>query len=408
MPASKDYTLIKLMRGSTDSIDNWIPEVGEPVIDLETSTLRYGDGISLRGIPLNSVTCHSLKDPVLNDQKTWGRFFISGGTITGLPEGCLTTDSYFLIVETPEVGSLEVFQTLKVLTGTFQNRTFIRVSTTGGLEWTPWIESSGRGFSYDGSGASTEDKNLSSFIYTSQVYVSNYSGGPDGTDGCDGLLFTYRSSPESEEIYQILYVLKCEKYAGRVYQRYSATANTSFDAPGYNWIELTDYTHRDLQNATGILPITNGGTGRDDGTVSQADVALQTYYGVGADLAEIYISDCYLEKGDPVCVSLTEKVDITKPNEENKQNFLGVVSTKPGFILNPDQKDNKYAYAIARVGKVPAFVYGPCKKGDKLFLTSDGKLVSMSINKNNSLETFCCFANETHNEANKKLIEIII
>lgn len=278
MPANKNYTLIKLMRGNAEASEAWIPETGEPLWDKETGTLRLGDSKTLGGIPINTNTSIDLICPQdLNKCKIWGRYFLNG-EVSNLPDGCETPGKFFLTVQTSDIGTPEIWQTLQILEGKYSGKTFNRVSLDSGLQWSTWKDTSGTGFDSSGSGTTEGDGNINNYIFNSQVFVENISNGPSGSDGCNGFLFTYRAKADSPHIFQQLILVGCEKFAGKVFYRYSANSNLNWNSPGYNWQDWTDYVHKDLLNATGVLPAANGGTNRKDGTVFQADQALKTFY----------------------------------------------------------------------------------------------------------------------------------
>jgi len=114
------------MRGSLGSSEAWTPDEGEPLLDIETGTLRYGDNKTLGGTPINTVTSVQVSSPVdLNEQRIWGRYYIDG-EISNLPVGVETPGKYILVVEAADLGSAEVWQTLKVMTGKFESKSFVR------------------------------------------------------------------------------------------------------------------------------------------------------------------------------------------------------------------------------------------------------------------------------------------
>lgn len=279
MPANKNYTLIQLMRGGKNSSESWIPETGEPLWDKETQTLRIGDSKTIGGKHLNSMTSIDLASPAnLNNCKIWGRYFVNG-QISPVPDGCPNTGKFFVTVQSSEIGGLEIWQTLQILEGKFANKTFTRVSLNGGVSWSSWKDTaSGSGFDNSGTGTTEGDSNVNNYIYTSQVFLPSITNGPTGSEGCQGFLFTYRGNTTSPYIFQQLYLVGCQTMGGKVFYRYSANSNKNWNSPGFNWKEWTDFVNKNLQNATGVLPIKNGGTGRTNGTVTQADQALKTFY----------------------------------------------------------------------------------------------------------------------------------
>lgn len=47
--------IFKLKRGSTAAVNAYLPQLGEPVVDTTTNTLKIGDGATLGGLPLTLV-----------------------------------------------------------------------------------------------------------------------------------------------------------------------------------------------------------------------------------------------------------------------------------------------------------------------------------------------------------------
>jgi hypothetical protein len=85
-------------------------------------------------------------------------------------------------------------------------------------------------------------------------------------------------------------------------------------------------------------------------------------YANWGDLAEKYSSDESeaIVKGTLVKFGGSSEITKVKPNDRN---FFGVVSSKPGVVLN---KSNKDGIEVALIGKVPVRVIGKVKKFDKL------------------------------------------
>lgn len=96
------------------------------------------------------------------------------------------------------------------------------------------------------------------------------------------------------------------------------------------------------------------------------------------DLAENYLSPDDLSAGDVVCLAL-DRDAVVLSERPNDTLVLGVISTKPGLLLNSTRDDEDYVkdlqgmleYPLALSGRVPCKVTdenGPIKRGD--FLTS--------------------------------------
>ncbi|GAB1401411.1 hypothetical protein MASR1M68_03220 [Elusimicrobiota bacterium] len=89
----------------------------------------------------------------------------------------------------------------------------------------------------------------------------------------------------------------------------------------------------------------------------------------GADLAEIYASTELLTPGDVVSIDVTKDNAIVKTKVAEDTLVAGVISTKPGLLMNKTEK----GYELALVGKVPTKVCnegGSIKRGDLLVSAS--------------------------------------
>lgn len=105
--------------------------------------------------------------------------------------------------------------------------------------------------------------------------------------------------------------------------------------------------------------------------VSSAEYADVAYYAEtgGADLAEIYASTELLTPGDVVSIDVSKDNAIVKTKVADDTMVVGVISTKPGLLMNKTEK----GYELALVGKVPTKVCnegGSIKRGDILVSAS--------------------------------------
>jgi hypothetical protein len=88
-----------------------------------------------------------------------------------------------------------------------------------------------------------------------------------------------------------------------------------------------------------------------------------------ADLAERYRTDTLVEPGTVMQIGGIHEV--TPTTEKGSTEVLGVVSTKPGLMLNSHAgQDSDYPY-IALTGRVPVKVMGPVRKGDRIMSSSE-------------------------------------
>ena len=244
MPATQDYTLIQFMRGTSPACETVVPKPGEPLIDLDSGTLYYGNGEDARGIPVNTATTSKIKSPLnLNDQVAWGRYYIEG-KVSNLPEGIELQGKFFLTVYGSSAFESEsIWQRINILTGDFQDQTFVRSSTDGGHFWTAWKGNDGGIEYFDRSGTGTIEKNpmasLDKYVLPSQSYINYISDGPTGVDGCSGFLLVYRKDISSPYIFQQLVVLGQSGSTGKIFCRLSATGNRDWESPGYSWREIS-------------------------------------------------------------------------------------------------------------------------------------------------------------------------
>jgi len=87
------------------------------------------------------------------------------------------------------------------------------------------------------------------------------------------------------------------------------------------------------------------------------------------DLAEKYTCTEECTVGTVVCVSPNEGVDLEPCQEDLASNCVGVISAKPGFLMNKQLKDG---LIVGLVGRLPVRVVGPIKKGDFIVPTAIG------------------------------------
>lgn len=108
----------------------------------------------------------------------------------------------------------------------------------------------------------------------------------------------------------------------------------------------------------------------DYGHVYDIKVATAAYAETaGADLAEMYASSELLTPGDVVSIDTAKDNAIVKTKVADDTMVVGVISTKPGLLMNKTEK----GYELALVGKVPTKVCnegGSIKRGDMLVSAS--------------------------------------
>ena len=131
-------------------------------------------------------------------------------------------------------------------------------------------------------------------------------------------------------------------------------------------------------NLSTTLPTQDSSFDLGSTTLKWANVYSNNFYGNmiqanNADLAEKYIYCGDLEVGDIVKVSTDTKCEIERCDEIAALNVIGVVSDKPGFILNQSSK----GIPVALKGKVLCKVQGPIRKGEPIISYEQGAGISL-------------------------------
>ncbi|KKM76117.1 hypothetical protein LCGC14_1383380 [marine sediment metagenome] len=127
-----------------------------------------------------------------------------------------------------------------------------------------------------------------------------------------------------------------------------------------------------------------------------------------ADIAERFAADDQIVPGE--VVSLGGEAEITITKEEKDSNVLGVISTDPAFLMNDAVGDNKTHPPVALTGRVPCYVIGPVKKGDRL-VSSNTQGVATVISSDEVFENYTAIigrALETNDNSDVKLVEILV
>jgi hypothetical protein len=98
-----------------------------------------------------------------------------------------------------------------------------------------------------------------------------------------------------------------------------------------------------------------------------------------ADLAECYLSDAEYQSGTLLEFGGTQEV--TRTVLSHSVRVAGVVSTDPAYLMNSGL-EGTFVSNVALTGRVPCFVVGNIKKGDRL-VSSDipGVATALDINK---------------------------
>jgi len=123
-----------------------------------------------------------------------------------------------------------------------------------------------------------------------------------------------------------------------------------------------------------------------------------------ADLAEKYIcGEKDISKGTVMSMSSIDGVDVEICYEENSALVVGVISEKPGNLMNSDCKDGQ---AVGLVGKLPVRIIGPIRKSDPI--VSSGNGCARAMYSPAELIYKIGYATETNMNSGEKLVECII
>ena len=135
------------------------------------------------------------------------------------------------------------------------------------------------------------------------------------------------------------------------------------------------------------------------GTTFSGTVTTATY----ADLAEMYKTPIKYIVGTVVKISENPEFDICMTDEKD-EDVLGVISSKPGFILNFVKNTDDFQ-PVGLVGRVPVRVIGPIKKAQAIMCAGNGQ--AKAYDGENSA-TKIGYALESNTETGEKLVECSI
>ena len=127
-------------------------------------------------------------------------------------------------------------------------------------------------------------------------------------------------------------------------------------------------------NVTGAARI-SGGMSLTGSVFTAGNVNGQYFNGVAinalyADLAERFEADQYYAPG--TVLTMGGDKEVTLADEELSEEVFGVVSTKAAYLMNAGAGSNETHPPIAVSGRVPVFVIGKVKKGDRLVSAGNG------------------------------------
>jgi len=172
------------------------------------------------------------------------------------------------------------------------------------------------------------------------------------------------------------------KYAVSVYRNNtSTTSNTSCGTPTTG---IATSGNNDVIEVNGTIENgANAGTvtlqwaeNLASGTMTvYRDSFMNAFKNTGADLAEIYYTHDNAQPGQVVSLDASMKAGVRKSNSSYDSTVLGVISTKPGYVLADSEGTDPTArpVALALSGRVPVKISdenGPVKAGDPLTSSS--------------------------------------
>jgi len=133
-----------------------------------------------------------------------------------------------------------------------------------------------------------------------------------------------------------------------------------------------------INSQNSAIAIGNGGTS-GVGNIGASGAAFNTIFAKAttaqyADVAEKYITEQNYEPG--TVLEFGGKYEVVKCETDMSRMIAGVVSTRPGFLMNenlaPDALHGEHVVELALLGRVPTKVVGPVKKGDMMVSAGDG------------------------------------
>lgn len=158
---------------------------------------------------------------------------------------------------------------------------------------------------------------------------------------------------------------------------------------------------KNRSTSTDLFTIDASGDVTGTGNISGMDVTA-----VYADLAENYsIEESDAEVGTVILISSKDEVDGRISNEIGSNRILGVVSEKPGFLMNTDLSEG---VPIALRGRIKCKVKGPVKKGEPLISYLNGVAISYTHVDDLKFGAMLGRTNEKIDTDEIKLIEVIV
>jgi hypothetical protein len=155
-----------------------------------------------------------------------------------------------------------------------------------------------------------------------------------------------------------------------------------------------------------ILPSANTVSNLGSSTLWFQNVYGQNFYGTStsaqyADLAEKYVADDEYKPGTVVVFGGKEEITVSDISHDTR--VAGIISTNPAYLMNSGID----GLAVAFTGRVPCYVQGPVKKGDRLVNLKNGIAGKLD---SNLYEPGCIIGKSVDdiNTSNIQLIEVAV
>jgi len=180
----------------------------------------------------------------------------------------------------------------------------------------------------------------------------------------------------------------------------SSAAQTNITSVG-TLSSLTVSGQITVNSGNNTTAIVNGGT-NGVGNIGSSTTGFNTVFAKAttaqyADLAEKYLADQDYSIGTVVAVGGDAEVTASSFGDL----AIGVVSEKPAYMMNSELEGGTY---IALKGRVPVWVIGSVRKGQRLIASDSGRAVAGVQNSSNVF----AIALESNDDSGAKLIEAVI
>ena len=190
---------------------------------------------------------------------------------------------------------------------------------------------------------------------------------------------------------------------------FAGDPNTGIYSTGADLLMFaTAGTERVRIGASGLVGI--GQTANTYALEVNGDVSATIFRGQAtsaryADLAERYEADHVYLEGTLMMIGGNKEVTVVV--SALSEDVWGVISTKPGFLMNADAGDDDTHPAIAQVGRVPVRVVGEVRKGDRMVCAGLGVARAAAPGEATPFNVFGRAVESNHN-VNEKLVLVAI